>query len=153
MKRLRAALAMVTATTAIGLVGGCATLVPKLEPPVLTVTRVDLGGGSLDQQQLHLTVHVVNPNAREIRIRGIDCKLELSGQPFASGATDAAFTLPASGETDFGLNVTANLNAALGALLGGLGHKTVDYHFYGVVHLGQGLVRNIPFDQRSHLRL
>lgn len=150
MKRLAAAAAM---AVAIGVAGGCATLVPKLEPPVLTVTRVDLGGGTIDQQQLHLTVHVTNPNARPIKVRGIDCNLELSGQAFATGATDAAFTLPASGETDFGLNVTANLNTALLALLGGLGHRTVDYHFYGVVHLGEGLVRNIPFDQRSNLRL
>jgi LEA14-like dessication related protein len=149
MKRL--ALGLVVA--GIGMAGGCATLVPKLEPPVLTVTRVDLGGGSLDQQQLHLTVHVVNPNAREIKVRGIDCNLELSGQAFATGATDAAFTLPASGQTDFGLNVTANLNTALLAVLGGLGHKTVDYHFYGTVHLSSGLVRNIPFDQSSRLRL
>jgi LEA14-like dessication related protein len=149
MKQLAAALLVM----AIGVAAGCATLVPKLEPPVLTVTRVELGGGSLDQQQLHLTVHVVNPNARQIKVRGIDCNLELSDQAFATGATDAAFTLPASGETDFGLNVTANLNTALLALLGGLGHRTVDYHFYGVVHLGEGLVRNIPFDQRSNLRL
>ncbi|MGA8707168.1 MAG: LEA type 2 family protein [Steroidobacteraceae bacterium] len=142
-----------TLLAALGVAAGCATLVPKLQPPVLTVTRVELGGGSLDQQQLHLTVHVVNPNAREIKVRGIDCNLELSGQAFATGATDAAFTLPASGETDFGLNVTANLNTALLALLGGLGRRTVDYHFYGVVHLGEGLLRNIPFDQRSSLRM
>jgi LEA14-like dessication related protein len=135
-----------------GLTAGCASLTPHLEPPVLTVTRVDLGGGTLDQQLLHLTLHVVNPNAREIKVRGIDCNLELSGQPFASGATDAAFTLPASGETDFGLNVITNLNTALLSVLGGLGHRSVDYHLYGVVHLAGGLVRNIPFDQRSHLK-
>ena len=120
---------------------------------MLSVTRVELVGGSLEQQQLHLTLHVVNPNAREIAVRGIDCTLELEGQAFASGATQAAFTLPASGEIDFGLNVTANLNTALLALLSGLGHKTVDYHLYGQVHLGGGLVRNIPFDQRSRVRL
>jgi LEA14-like dessication related protein len=135
-----------------GLAAGCASLAPRLEPPVLTVTKVDLGGGTLDQQQLHLTLHVVNPNSREIRVRGIDCNLELSGQAFASGATDAAFTLPASGQTDFGLNVTANLNTALLSVLGGLGHRSIDYHLYGVVHLAGGLVRTIPFDQRSNLR-
>jgi len=136
-----------------GLAAGCASLLPKLEPPLLSVTAVEIAGGTLQQQQLHLTLHVVNPNAREIAVRGIDCNLELSGQAFAAGSTDTAFTLPASGETDFGLNVTANLNTALLALLSGLGHKTVDYHLYGQVHLGSGLVRNIPFDQRSRLRL
>lgn len=135
------------------LAAGCASMLPKLEPPVLSVTRIDIAGGTIDQQQLHLTLHVVNPNAREIKVRGIDCNLELSGQAFATGSTDAAFTLPASGETDFGLNVTANLNTALLAVLSGLGHKSVDYHLYGQVHLAGGLVHNIPFDQRSRVRL
>jgi LEA14-like dessication related protein len=153
--RIRGPVVIVAMALLIGgsLVSGCASMLPKLEPPVLSVTRVDIVGGTLEQQQLHLTLHVVNPNARDIPVRGIDCTLELEGQAFASGATEAAFTLPASGETDFGLNVTANLNSALLALLSGLGHKTVDYHLYGQVHLGGGLVRKIPFDQRSRVRL
>jgi LEA14-like dessication related protein len=153
MQHRTRALGILALLLGCSIAGGCASMLPKLEPPVLSVTRVDIAGGSIDQQQLHLTLHVVNPNAREIRIRGIDCHLELSGQAFATGTTDAAFTLPASGETDFGLNVTANLNTALLALLNGLGHKTVDYHLYGQVHLSGELVRTIPFDQRSRVRL
>lgn len=132
--------------------GGCATLAPKLEPPTLSVTSVQILGGSLQEQQLHLAIHVVNPNARAIDVRSIECNLELSGQPFATGNTDAPFTLPASGATDFGLNVTAHLDAALATLIGGLGHRSVDYRLFGTVHLGSGLVRNIPFDQHSRLR-
>jgi LEA14-like dessication related protein len=135
------------------LAGGCAAMLPKLQPPTLTVTGVNFAGGSFQQQQLHLTLHVINPNPREIAIRGIDCWFEIDGQPFAQGTTEAAFTLPASGETDFGLNVTANLNNALGALATGFGHNTVDYHLYGKVHLGGGLVRTIPFDQKGRVRL
>jgi LEA14-like dessication related protein len=132
---------------------GCAAVVPHLQPPTLTVTAIEFAGGDLQRQQMHLTLHVVNPNARDIAIRGIDCSFEVEGQPFAQGSTDAAFTLPASGETDFGLNVTANLNNALMALAGGFGHHTVDYHLYGQVHLGGGFVRTIPFDQKGRVRL
>jgi len=132
---------------------GCAAMVPHLQPPTLTVTAIEFAGGDLQRQQMHLTLHVVNPNARDIAIRGIDCSFEVEGQPFAQGSTDAAFTLPASGETDFGLNVTADLNSALMALAGGFGHHTVDYHLYGQVHLGGGFVRTIPFDQKGRVRL
>src|SRR5262249_5382481 len=126
----------------------CASMAPRLEPPTLSVTGIAFaGGGSLTQQQVHLTLHVVNPNAREIPVRAIDCRVELENQPFAEGSTDAGFTLPALGETDFGLNVTANLNSALLSLVGGLSRRSVDYHLYGAVHLGAGLVRTIPFDQ------
>ena len=146
MKRIAALLASC-------LLGACAAMLPRLEPPQLTVTRVDLVGGDLQQQQVHLTLHVVNPNARAIDVRGIDCNLDLNGEAFAAGSTEAAFTLPASGSTDFGLNVTANLDAALVALLSGLGHKTVDYRMYGQVHLSSGLIRNIPFEQKGRVKL
>jgi len=136
-----------------GLLCGCATIVPQLQPPLLTVTAIAFAGGTLQQQQMHLTLHVVNPNARAIAVRGIDCRLELEGQLTAAGASDAAFTLPASGETDFGLNVTANLNNVLLALSSGFSHSTVDYHLYGQVHLSEGLVRTIPFDQKGRVRL
>ena len=149
-KRRRVALALLITAA---LLTGCAALVPRLEPPVLSVTGIELGGGTIDQQQVRLTVHAVNPNPRDIRVRGVDVTLELSGQPFASGSTDAAFTLPASGETEFSLNVSANLNTALAALLSGLGNRSVDYHLYGQVHLADGLIRTIPFDQRSRVRL
>ena len=135
------------------LLGGCAALLPKLEPPQLAVTRVELAGGNLQQQQVHLTLHVVNPNARAIDVRGIDCTLDLNGNAFAAGTTEAAFILPASGETDFGMNVSANLDAALVALLSGFGRKTVDYRMYGQLHLGSGFVRNIPFEQKGRVKL
>jgi LEA14-like dessication related protein len=138
---------------ACSLLSACAAMLPRLEPPQLTVTQVELIGGNLQQQQVHLTLHVINPNARAIDVRGIDCNLELSGEAFATGSTEAAFTLPASGETDFGLNVTAHLDTALVALMSGLGHRTVDYRMYGQVHLGSGLMRNIPFEQKGRVKL
>ena len=42
----------------------------------------------LQQQQVHLTLHAVNPNARAIDVRGIDCNLELNGEAFAAAVTD-----------------------------------------------------------------
>ena len=128
-------------------------MLPKLQAPTLAITGVVIGGGNLQQQQIRLTFHAVNPNDRAIPIRSIECNLELEGAPFAQGVTDAAFTLPALGETDFDLNVTANINSVLGALASGFGHHTVDYRIYGQVHLQGGMVRTIPFDQKGRVRL
>jgi LEA14-like dessication related protein len=133
--------------------GGCASMLPKLEPPTLVITAVAIGGGNLQQQQIRLTFHATNPNNRAIPIRRIECNLELAGSPFAQGATDAPFTLPALGESDFNLNVTANMNSVLAALAGGFGRHAIDYRVYGQVHLQGGLVRNIPFDQKGSVKL
>ena len=132
---------------------GCASMLPKLEAPTVALTAVVVGGGNLQQQQIRLTFHATNPNNRAIPIRRIECNLELEGTAFAQGATDAAFTLPPLGASDFDLNVTANLNTVLAALAGGFGHHTVDYRVYGQVHLQGGMVRTIAFDQKGRVRL
>ncbi len=132
---------------------GCATMLPRLEAPQLSVTRIKFLGGDMQQQRIQLAIHAVNPNQREVRVRGIECNLELAGTPFAQGTTDAAFTLPALGETDFNLDVTADLGNALSVLAGGLSHSTVDYRFYGTVHLQGGILRTIPFEQKGRVRL
>lgn len=137
----------------IYLITGCATLVPKLEPPHVTVTGIDFGRGDFAHQSIRLRLHLANPNDRLIDVRGIECNVDLAGMPFAHGATAAAFTLPALGASDIELNVTADMNSALAALAGGLGHRALDYRLYGQVHLQNGLLRNFGFDERGRVRL
>ena len=137
----------------VAALAGCASMLPKLEAPTVALTAVVVGGGNLQQQQIRLTFHATNPNNRAIPIRRIECNLELEGTAFAQGATDAAFTLPPLGASDFDLNVTANLNTVLAALAGGFGHHMVDYRVYGQVHLQGGMVRTIAFDQKGRVRL
>jgi LEA14-like dessication related protein len=137
--------------------GGCATLTPKLSAPRLTVTAVRLQSGNLQQQRIQLSLHVVNPNDRSIGVRGLEVNLDLAGAPFASGVSDAAFTLPALGETDFTLDVTANVTNALVIVAASMAHRAVDYRIHGRIHLQkglvQGLVRNLHFNQAGRVRL
>jgi len=137
--------------------GGCASLMPRLAPPQLQVVGVRLQHGNLRQQQIQLTLHVVNPNNRTIAVRGLTVNLDLAGMAFASGTSDAAFTLPALGQTDFVLDVTTNLANALVVLAARMSHRLVDYRVYGEIHLQkglvQGLVRNLHFNQTGRVRL
>jgi LEA14-like dessication related protein len=107
----------------------------------------------MQQQPVRLTLHAVNPNDRVISIRSIDCALEIENMPFAQGATAAQFILPAQGETDFDVDVLANLNTALIALAGALGHRNVGYRIYGEVHLKGSFLHSIPFDQKGRVKL
>ncbi|HEY1724196.1 MAG TPA: LEA type 2 family protein [Steroidobacteraceae bacterium] len=132
---------------------GCASIAPRLEAPTLTITGVTIGNGNGQQQPVRLSFHATNPNNRAIAVRRIDCNLEVAGKAFAEGQTDGPFTLPPLGAVDFDLNVNANINAVLSALIGGLGNHSIDYRVYGRVLLQQGLMRTIPFDQQGKVRL
>ena len=136
------------------LAGACTAMLPRLEAPHLSVVAIELGsGGNMQQQQVRLTLHASNPNDRAIAIRSIECKLEIDNMAFAQGETLSAFTLPAKGAVDFDANVVANLNSALVALAGSLGHSNVNYRLYGEVHLKGSMLHSIPFDQKGRIRL
>jgi LEA14-like dessication related protein len=144
---------LVLAATWVASLSGCATLLPKLEPPRLTLQAVTINAISPTQQQLRLRVHAENPNARAITARLIECTLEVAGARVAQGATTAVVSLPAQGATDFDVDVTADLSQALLLMTSALGHHSVDYRIYGTVHLQGGILSRVPFDQRGRVRL
>ncbi len=132
---------------------GCSAIVPRLTPPSLSITAVRLRGGTLTRQRVQLQVHASNPNDRAISVRSIDVNVDLAGAPFATGVNAAPITLPANGDTDFVMQVTANAANALVVLAGSLGHRTVAYHLYGDLHLEHSLVRTIHFSHDGRVRL
>ncbi|MGB6604975.1 MAG: LEA type 2 family protein [Steroidobacteraceae bacterium] len=134
---------------------GCA-LAPKLEAPTLSIVSVQLTSGTLWEQSLKVRVHVHNPNDRALPVQSLEYTLEVDGQPFASGASDSSFLVPALGETEFDMSMTTNLADTLVRLLGrgpdALGQR-VAYRLTGKVVLAQGLLRSIPFAQSGTFRL
>jgi LEA14-like dessication related protein len=134
------------------LAGGCA-LVPRFEPPQLNVVEVQLLRGDLLQQELRVGMRVRNPNNRDLNVRSIQYEVKVADQAFAHGESERDFKVPANGETQFNVNVTANVASALLRLLGGGRLDEVEYQITGRVALSSGMVRNIPFDQRGRLKL
>jgi len=124
---------------------GCSALAPHLQAPRLQVVGVDFLGGNLQHQQLRLRVQVSNPNARPIEVREIDYRLALAGTDVAAGGSDAPFTVPASGQSEFDLNVDSDLGALLRVFAAHLGDAALDYRVSGHVHLAQGVLRELPF--------
>ena len=137
------------------LLSGCSLFVPKLETPKLSVVNVELQKSALWEQRLKVRMRVVNPNDRPIPVKGLTCALELQGQELAHGVSGAAFNVPAFGEAEFDMNMTANMASALLRLLGRgepLGEQ-VEYRVKGRISLSEGLLRSIPFEDRGTFKL
>ena len=145
--------ARLLAALACALLPACSTLAPKLEPPRLEVTGVNFIGGDIAHQQIGLKLHVTNPNARSIAVRRIDYGIALAGTDFARGTTAAPFTVPASGATDFDLELTADMVTALKVLGQHLGDRDVPYRVTGTLHLAEGVLRALPFASSGNLPL
>jgi LEA14-like dessication related protein len=152
MMRMRAAAAICAAGA---LLASACALAPKFTTPTLTIVGVRLEGSDLLAQRLKVRVHVYNPNATALPVKGITYTLEIEGEPFATGESAASFVVPALGEAEFDMNVTANMAGTLIRLLsrGPDALQSVSYHLSGKVSLSQGWLQTIPFEQRGSFKL
>jgi LEA14-like dessication related protein len=151
MRRILAALLVAAMLEVVG----CSALGYKFETPQLSIVRVEFLKGDLLQQNLRVRLHVQNPNRRELPVSSITYEIEVAGEKFAHGESERDFVVPALGETEFDVGVTAN---AAGVLLklatGGMGRRdALDYRLFGTVNLKSGLLRSLPFEQRGKVDL
>lgn len=147
-------LALAPSLLAFALLSGCALFVPKLQAPSLSIVSVELLKSDLWEQRLKVRMRVQNPNDRTLPVKGLSYSIEVSGQQFASGVSGASFVVPANGEAEFDMSVTANMAGALFKMLGRGGPADrVDYRISGKVSLSHGLLRTVPFAQSGSFRL
>lgn len=124
----------------------------RLQQPELSVVEVKLLKGDLFRQELRVRMGVHNPNDVALPVRGISYQVELAGNAFAHGNSAGDFVIPANGDTEFDVNVTANAASALLRLMGS-DPKSLPYRIVGKVRLSSGMLRNIPFDHTGELQL
>ena len=148
--------AALLAGPAFGPLAGCSLFVPKLEAPQLSIVSVNLLKSDLWEQRLKVRMRVQNPNNRALPVKGISYTMDLAGQEFASGVSGASFVVPADGEAEFDMSVTANMAGALFKLFGRSGDTQTDpieYRIRGKVSLSEGLLRTVPFEQHGTFKL
>jgi LEA14-like dessication related protein len=127
---------------------GCSLFVPKLERPTLSVVRVQLLKSDLWHQELRVRMRVQNPNDRALPVQGIVYQLDLEGQELAHGMSGDSFVVPALGEAEFDMSVSANMANMVIKLLNKGGNE-VEYRIYGKISLSAGLLRSIKFDDHG----
>jgi LEA14-like dessication related protein len=135
---------------------GCSALVPQLETPKLSVVNVEVTKTELWEQRMKVRLRVQNPNDRSLPVKGLTAKLEVAGEEFATGVTAASFEVPALGEAEFDMDMTAHMAGALIKLLGRKGETrddAIDYRVTGKLSLSSGLLRSIPFEETGSFNL
>ncbi|MEN8803655.1 MAG: LEA type 2 family protein, partial [Thiogranum sp.] len=76
----------------------CTALTSKPESPRVTLVGLKLISAELLEQRYQVNLRVMNPNAFELPVRGIDFRLDINGQAFADGVSNQAVDVPAYGE-------------------------------------------------------
>ena len=133
----------------------CALMAPKFNRPNITVVSIELRGGNLLQQKFALKLNIQNPNDRPLPVRGLHAELNVGGEQIASGTSDRAVVIPAFGESEFDLTITANLALALLKLADRTDQHadSIDYDLTGAASIDLPFLRNLPFHQSGSLSL
>jgi len=129
----------------------CSLMAPALQKPNLSVARIDFVGGNLLQQHFLVTLNIQNPNDRALPVTSLHVELNVAGERIASGVSNRAFVVPAGGDTQFDMTITAN--AAL-ALLKLSQRKdphadSIDYDMSGAASIDLPMMHDLPFHQHG----
>jgi LEA14-like dessication related protein len=134
---------------------GCAGLPSDLRTPEISFVGMRALDASLFEQRLEVRMRVRNPNIIDLPVKGLDVDIELAGEPFAHGVSAREFVVPAQGEAEFDMIVTANAATALMKIAGSdrKSREAIDYRVKGRLATRIGLLRSIPFDESGTVPL
>ena len=134
------------------MLSGCSAIPTNLKTP--EVSFVGIRGLEADffEQRLEVRMRVQNPNSIELPVNGLDVDVELADEPFAHGVSVREFVVPAEGEAEFDMIVTANAANAILKIIGNDGQRgEVGYKLKGKLSTHLGLLRTIPFEESGTL--
>jgi LEA14-like dessication related protein len=133
----------------------CSLVAPKFTRPNVTVIGIEMRSGNLLQQTFAVRLNIQNPNDRALPVRGLHTELNVGGQQIASGVSDRAVIVPAFGESEFDMTVTANLALALLKFADKANGQrdSIDYELTGEASIDLPFLRNLPFRQSGSFNL
>ena len=130
----------------------CSAIPLNLKTPEVSFVGLHAVEASIFEQKLQVRMKVHNPNSIELPVNGLDVDIELADEPFAHGVSAREFVVPADGEAEFDMLVTANAATALLKLAGSSGKaEDVRYKLKGKLSTKLGLLRTIPFEETGQV--
>jgi LEA14-like dessication related protein len=132
-----------------------AACAPKFERPNLTVVGIEMRSGNFVQQNLRVKLNIQNPNDRALPVCGLHASLSVEGEPIAEGRNDRPFVVPAKGDADFDVVITANMALALLKLADKMDRHadSIAYDVNGAASIDLPFLRDLPFHQSGSLSL
>jgi LEA14-like dessication related protein len=133
----------------------CSLLAPKFNRPNVTVIGIEARGGNLLQQNFAVKLNIQNPNDRALPVRALHVELSVGGQQIATGVSDRAVTVPAFGESEFDMTISANLALALLKLADKANQHadSIEYELAGEASIDLPFLRSLPFHQSGSFNL
>lgn len=121
------------------LLSGCASMGTRLEPPDVTLVRIDPLPSTAFEQRFEIEVRIVNPNNVPLRGDGLDVTIELNGKRLTRALSPDNFTIPRLGDGTVRLTGTTTLLDLFRQAVSLPEDGRLDYRLVGRVSLADSL--------------
>jgi LEA14-like dessication related protein len=134
---------------------GCAGLGKTLEPPRINLSNVQFQESKALETVLQIELRVFNTNDVPIKVKGLDCDLELNGKSFAKGVSNVEKEIPAFGTTTVPVTLYSSVVDIFRGIMGLHKKEKVKVGVSGRLRLEGGFLMPtvIPFKAEEELAL
>ena len=136
--------------------GACAGIDTAIDSPRVSLSQIELKSLDLDGQIVLIGFDVTNPNPFPLPVRSLRYGVKLDGYRFASGETEARFTVPAQSDAGFQISVELDLLRTAPKLIhivSSGAHREVPYSLEGEFAVDVPLAPSVAFASGGTIRL
>jgi len=141
--------------TAIGLIG-CAGVDKQLEPPRVSLANIRVEEVSGLETAFEIQMRVFNANDVDLKVKGIKAELEINGQPFATGVSNAPVEIPSYGTELVTITVYSSVIKMFKSVYGLKGSEGLKYRLNGKIRVSAGnnmMLTSLPFESEGQVSL
>jgi LEA14-like dessication related protein len=137
------------------ILAGCAGLGKTLEPPRINLSNVQFQESKALETVLQIELRVFNTNDIPIKVKGLDCDLELNGKRFATGVSSVDTEIPAFGTTTVPVTLYSSVVDLFRGIIGLQKKEKLKFGVSGRLHLEGGFLipSTYPFRAEEELAL
>jgi len=141
--------------TSLFLLTGCAGLGKTLEPPRINLSNVRFQESKALETVLQIELRVFNTNDVPIKVKGLDCDLELNGKSFAKGVSSVDQEIPAFGTATVPVTLYSSVVDIFRGIMGLHKKEKLKFGVSGRLRLEGGFLMPtvIPFNVEEELDL
>ncbi len=125
------------------LLGGCAHMVTEVKQPTISLSALHPEKVSPLETVFNVELRVMNPNDFALDIQGVNCKIKINGNHFATGISNTRQEIPPYGAATIAVTIYASTFDMVGSMVQFLQQTGQDakvaplhYELSGTVHLG-----------------
>ena len=137
-------------------IAGCAGVGKQLEPPRVSLANIRVEEVSGLETAFEIQMRVFNANDVDLKVKGIKAELDINGQPFATGVSNAPVEIPSYGTELVTVTVYSSVIKMFKSVYGLKGSEELKYRLNGKISVSAGnnmVPITLPFESEGQVSL